>query len=157
MSDTVYLSKDGFENLKRELDHLKNVERPQSSQQIAIARDKGDLSENAEYDAAKEAQAFLELKIAKLEVKLSGARILDTTGMDNSKIGILSTVTVKNITVGKEFSYTLVDEDEADVKLKKISTSSPIGRSFLGKKVGEIVDVMTPNGNIQFEILSITR
>ena len=153
---TVYLSKEGLERLKYELDQLKNVERPKATQQVATARDKGDLSENAEYDAAKEAQAFLELKISKLEKKLAKARVIDTKELDTSKVFILSTVTIRNTKTEKEVSYTLVDEEEANLKQKKISISSPIGKALLGKKLQEVVEVITPNGPIEFEILSIT-
>lgn len=136
---------------------MKTVQRPRISEQIAEARDKGDLSENAEYDAAKEAQGLLEMRIAKMEELISKARIIDNTLIDNSKVFILSTVKIKNVANGMEMQYTLVAESEADLKEKKISVDSPIGKGLLGKKVGEIADVQTPNGIMKFEIIDITR
>lgn len=151
-----YYTKEGIEKLKRELDQLKTVERPKISQQIAEARDKGDLSENAEYDAAKEAQGLLEMKIAKLEETLSNARVLDSSKVDASKVMVLSTVRIKNVKNGAEMKYTLVSESEADLKAGKISINSPIGKGLTGKKVGETAEVQTPGGVMRFEILEIT-
>lgn len=136
---------------------METVQRPSISQQIAEARDKGDLSENAEYDAAKEAQGHLEAKIAKLKEVISNARVIDDTDIDNTKVYILSTAKIKNVANGMELSYTLVAENEADLKAKKISVESPIGKGLLGKSVGEIADIQTPNGVMQFEIIEITR
>ena len=143
--------------MKTELHQLKVVERPRISQQIADARDKGDLSENAEYDAAKEAQGHLEAKIAKLDDIVANARIIDESQMDNSKVLILSKVKLKNLTNGTQVAYTLVAENEANLKDGKISIDSPIGKGVLGKKVGDIADVKVPNGVMKFEILEITR
>lgn len=151
-----YYTKEGIEKLKRELDQLKTVERPKISQQIAEARDKGDLSENAEYDAAKEAQGLLEMKIAKMEETLSNARVLDSSKVDASKVMVLSTVRIKNVKNGAEMKYTLVSESEADLKAGKISINSPIGKGLTGKKVGETAEVQTPGGVMSFEILEIT-
>jgi transcription elongation factor GreA len=136
---------------------MKTVQRPAISEQIAEARDKGDLSENAEYDAAKEAQGLLEMKISKLENIIANARVIDESHIDNSKVFILSKVKIKNISNGMEMEYILVAENEADIKQKKISVDSPIGKGLLGKKVGEKADVQTPGGIIQFEILDISR
>lgn len=136
---------------------METVQRPSISQQIADARDKGDLSENAEYDAAKEAQGLLEAKIAKLKEIISNARVIDDSDIDNSKVYILSTAKIKNVANGMELSYTLVAENEADLKAKKISVESPIGKGLLGKAVGEVADIQTPNGVMQFEIIEITR
>lgn len=157
MSDIAYYTEEGLKKLKDELHDMKTVQRPIISEQIAEARDKGDLSENAEYDAAKEAQGLLEMKIAKMEELISKARIIDNSMIDDSKVFILSTVTIKNVANGMEMQYTLVAESEADLKAKKISIDSPIGKGLLGKAVGDIADVQTPNGIIQFEIISITR
>ncbi len=157
MSDIAYYTEEGLKKLKDELHDMKTVQRPIISEQIAEARDKGDLSENAEYDAAKEAQGLLEMKIAKMEELISKARIIDNSMIDDSKVFILSTVTIKNVSNGMEMEYTLVAESEADLKAKKISIDSPIGKGLLGKKAGDIADVQTPNGVIQFEIISITR
>jgi transcription elongation factor GreA len=157
MSNINYYTKEGYEKLKAELRHMKMVERPSISEQIAEARDKGDLSENAEYDAAKEAQGLLEAKISKLESALSNARILDEAGLDNSKALILSKVKIKNVDNGMELNYTLVAENEADLKEKKISVDSPIGKGLLGKSVGDIADIQVPNGIMKFEILEISR
>jgi len=156
MSDFIYLSKEGMEKLKDELNHLKSSERPKIINQIAEARDKGDLSENAEYDAAKEAQGLLEARIAKLENELSKSRVLDEKNIDLSTIKLLTTVAIENIQSKQKMSYTLVSESEANLKNKKISISSPIGRGLMGKKVGEIVDISVPSGVIKFKILEIT-
>ena len=143
--------------LKSEIKQLESIERPKISQQIAEARDKGDLSENAEYDAAKEAQGMLEARISKLKNKLANARIIDDSEIDNSKVFILSTVRIKNTKNQMELSYTLVAENEANIKSGKISVDSPIGKGLLGKKVGDIADINTPAGIMKFEVLSITR
>ena len=152
-----YYTEEGLKKLKDELHHMKSVERPSISQQIAEARDKGDLSENAEYDAAKEAQGLLEAKIAKLEDIVANARIIDDSQLDNSKALILSNVKIKNVDNGMEVVYTLVAENEADLKAKKISVDSPIGKGLLGKSVGDIAEIKVPNGVMKFEIVEITR
>jgi transcription elongation factor GreA len=157
MSQISYYTEEGLRKLKDELHEMKTVQRPAISDQIAEARDKGDLSENAEYDAAKEAQGILEMKIAKLEEIVSNARIIDDSEIDHSKIFILSTAKIKNVRNGAEMTYTIVAENEADLKQKKISIESPFGKGLLGKSVGEIADIETPNGVLQFEILEITR
>jgi len=156
MSGFIYLSKEGMEKLKDELNYLKSIERPKIINQIAEARDKGDLSENAEYDAAKEAQGLLEARIARLENELSKSRVLDEKNIDLSTAKLLTTVEIENIQSKHKMSYTLVSESEADLKNKKISISSPIGRGLMGKKVGEIVDISVPSGIIKFKILDIT-
>ena len=156
MSGFIYLSREGMEKLKDELNYLKSTERPKIINQIAEARDKGDLSENAEYDAAKEAQGLLEARIAKLENELSKSRVLDEKNIDLSTAKLLTTVKIENIQSKQKMSYTLVSESEADLKNKKISISSPIGRGLMGKKVGEIVDISVPSGVIKFKILDIT-
>ena len=153
----AYYTEEGLTNLKAELDQLRDVERPKASQAIAEARDKGDLSENAEYDAAKEAQGLLELKIAKLEELVANARVIDESQLDTSKVLILSTVKLKNKANNAIMTYTLVAESEADLKAGKISVSSPIGRGLLGKSVGEIAEIKVPNGTLQMEIIEITR
>ena len=157
MGKISYYTEKGLKELREKLDHLKDVERPRASQAIGEARDKGDLSENAEYDAAKEAQGMLEMEISKLEEILSNARIIDESKLDSSKILIHSTVKIKNPKNGMEMTYTLVAENEADLKAKKISVDSPIGKGLLGKSVGEIADIATPNGLIQFEVVEISR
>ena len=157
MSEINYYTPEGLDNLKSEIKQLESIERPKISQQIAEARDKGDLSENAEYDAAKEAQGMLEARISKLKNKLANARIIDDSEIDNSKVFILSTVRIKNTKNQMELSYTLVAENEANIKSGKISVDSPIGKGLLGKKVGDIADINTPAGIIKFEVLSITR
>jgi len=156
MSGFIYLSREGMEKLKDELNNLKGIERPKIINQIAEARDKGDLSENAEYDAAKEAQGLLEARIARLESELSKSRVLDEKNIDLSTAKLLTTVKIENIQSKQKMSYTLVSESEADLKNKKISISSPIGRGLMGKKVGEIVDISVPSGVIKFKILDIT-
>jgi transcription elongation factor GreA len=135
---------------------MKSVERPHISNQIAEARDKGDLSENAEYDAAKEAQGLLEMKIAKLEDVLANARVLDSENIDLSKVGVLTKVKLKNVANGATMTYSLVAEKEADIKQSKISVSSPIGKGLLGKRVGEIAEIQVPRGTMNFEVLEIT-
>lgn len=157
MSALSYYTPEGFKKLKEELDFLKTIERPRVSAQIAEARDKGDLSENAEYDAAKEAQGLLEMKISKMEDLLANARIMDASQMDTSKVFVLSTVRIRNQKSGQELKYTLVAEQEADLKLGKISVSSPIGKGLLGKTVGEVAEITVPNGTLALEVLEITR
>ncbi|MCP4977820.1 MAG: transcription elongation factor GreA [Maribacter sp.] len=157
MSNVSYYTAEGLKKLREELNHLKDVERPNASQAIAEARDKGDLSENAEYDAAKEAQGLLELKISKMEETLANARLIDESQLDTSKVLVLSTVKLKNKANGMEMKYTLVAESEADLKSGKISVSSPIGKGLLGKEVGDTAQISVPNGKITFEILEITR
>ena len=156
MSSVSYYTPDGLKKLRAELDHMKSVERPHISNQIAEARDKGDLSENAEYDAAKEAQGLLEMKIAKLEDVLANARVLDSENIDLSKVGVLTKVKLKNVANGATMTYSLVAEKEADIKQSKISVSSPIGKGLLGKRVGEIAEIQVPRGTMNFEILEIT-
>jgi len=157
MSKVSYFTAEGLQSLKDEIKHLEMVERPNISKQIAEARDKGDLSENAEYDAAKEAQGMLEARIAKLKGQLSNARILDDSQLDNSKVLILSTVKIKNVKNGMQMAYTLVADGEANLKEKKISVDSPIGKGLLGKEVGDIAPIQTPAGIMEFEIIEITR
>tara|TARA_Y100000739_G_C20333638_1_gene340062 strand:+ start:133 stop:606 length:474 start_codon:yes stop_codon:yes gene_type:complete len=152
----IYLSQKGYDDLKAELKNLKSVERPNIISQIAEARDKGDLSENAEYDAAKEAQGLLEARIAKLETDLSNSRILDHSEMDISTVHLLTRVTIKNIENNMEMSYAIVSESEADLANKKISASSPIGKGLLGKSVGEIVNIKVPSGFVKFKIIDIS-
>ena len=153
----TYYTEEGLLKLKEELHQLKAIERPKISQQIADARDKGDLSENAEYDAAKEAQGHLEARISKMEEVMANARVIDESQMDDSKAFILSKVKIKNLNNQAIMEYTLVAENEADLALKKISIDSPIGKGLLGKEVGEIAKVEVPAGIIQFEILDISR
>ena len=157
MSTVSYYTAEGLKKLREELNYLKDVERPRASQAIGEARDKGDLSENAEYDAAKEAQGMLEMKISKMEETFANARVIDESQLDVSKVLVLSKVRIKNFANNMEMNYTLVAESEADLKSGKISVSSPIGRGLLGKEVGDIAEVLVPNGKIQFEILSIDR
>jgi transcription elongation factor GreA len=157
MSTVSYYTAEGLKKLKDELDQLKSIERPKASQAIAEARDKGDLSENAEYDAAKEAQGMLEMRISKMEEVYSNARLIDESQLDLSKALVLSNVKIKNKANGLEMKYTLVAESEADLKTGKISVSSPIGKGLLGKKVGEIAEISVPNGKLNFEILEISR
>lgn len=157
MSTISYYTADGLKKLREELDHLKSVMRPKASQDIADARDKGDLSENAEYDAAKEAQGLLEMKISKLEAVNANARLIDESQLDVSKALVLSNVKIRNQANKMEMKYTLVAESEADLKTGKISVTSPIGKGLLGKSVGDIAEITVPNGVIKFEILEITR
>lgn len=152
-----YYTKEGLKNLRDELNHLKDVERPLASKAIAEARDKGDLSENAEYDAAKEAQGLLELKISKLEETLANARLIDESQLDSSKILVLSKVKIKNLMNNMELEYQLVAESEANLREGKISVNSPIGKGLLGKTKGDIAEISVPNGVIKFEIISISR
>jgi len=157
MSTITYLTEEGLKKLQDELEHLRSHERPSISMQIAEARDKGDLSENAEYDAAKEAQGLLEMRIAKMEELLSTARIIDESKLDNSKVFILSKVRIKNLANKAEMAYTLVAENEADLKTGKISVNSPIAKALLGKKQGDVVEAVVPSGKVQLEIMEISR
>lgn len=157
MADVTYLSPEGYEKLTEELRNYIVNERSEISRQIAEARDKGDLSENAEYDAAKDAQAMLEMKISKLENIIANARILDDPEIDTSKAYILSTVVIFNHNLGKELTYLLVAPEEADHKLGKISIQSPIGKAIIGKEIGDIVEVEVPAGTIRIEIIKISR
>ena len=157
MSTVSYYTAEGLKKLREELDQLKSIERPKASQAIAEARDKGDLSENAEYDAAKEAQGLLEMKIAKMEEVVANARLIDESQLDVSKVLVLSKVKIKNQTNGMELNYTLVAESEADLKTGKISVTSPIGKGLLGKSVGDIAEITVPNGILKFEILEVSR
>ena len=153
---TIYLTQEGYDNLKSELGKLISIERPKIINQIAEARDKGDLSENAEYDAAKEAQGLLEARISKLENDLSNARVLDETQTDTSTVHLLTKVTILNIDNNLKMTYSIVSETEADLAAKKISVTSPIGKGLLGKSVGEIVEIQVPNGVACFKILDIS-
>jgi len=155
MSNVTYLTQEGYDNLVAELDDLKSRGRSEAAKAIAEAREKGDLSENAEYDAAKEAQGLLELKINQLELVMATARVLDTSMLDNSEVRVLSKVTIMNLKMKKKFTYQLVAETEANLKEKKISVSSPIGEGLLGKKVGDVAEIETPGGIMKFEILEI--
>jgi len=157
MSNVSYYTAEGLKKLKDELNRLRDVERPKSSQAIADARDKGDLSENAEYDAAKEAQGLLEMKISKMEGVVANARLIDESQLDTSKVLVLCTVKLKNQNNGMEVKYKLVAESESDIKTGKISVSSPIGKGLLGKKVGEVAEIVVPNGSLKLEIIEITR
>jgi len=151
----IYLSQQGYDDLKAELKKLKSVDRPNIILQIAEARDKGDLSENAEYDAAKEAQGLLESRISKLENDMSNARVLDKEQMDISTVHLLTKVTIKNVSNNTEMTYAIVSESEADLAGKKISVTSPIGKGLLGKSIGEIAEIQAPNGILNFEIVDI--
>ena len=157
MSKVSYYTEEGLKKLRSDLNKLKDIERPKASQAIAEARDKGDLSENAEYDAAKEAQGMLEMQIAKLENTLANARLINESELDTSKVLVLSTVEVKNKANGVKMKYTLVAQSEANLKSGKISVDSPIGKGLLGKEVGEITTISVPSGKIELEILSILR
>lgn len=157
MSEIKYFTQEGLDKLKEEVNHMISVERPSISNQIAEARDKGDLSENAEYDAAKEAQGLLEMKIAKLQETIRNARLIDESKMDTSKVLILSKVKIKNQKNGSVMTYTLVPENEADLKKGKISVSSPIAKGLLGKKVGDTAEIQVPAGLIPFEVMEISR
>ena len=157
MSKISYYTAEGLKKLKEELNQLKDVERPKASNAIAEARDKGDLSENAEYDAAKEAQGMLEMRISKLEETLSNARVIDESQLDNSKVLVLSKVKIKNQLNGMEMDYTLVADGEADLASGKISVNSPIGKGLLGKSVGDVAQINVPSGVINFEIIQISR
>ena len=155
-SNIVYLTEAGLQKLKDELDHLRSVERPAISAAIAEARDKGDLSENAEYDAAKEAQGMLEMRIAKLEDTVANARVIDESRIDTNTVQILNRVKMKNMTTGKIVEYTLVSENEANLKEGKLAIGTPIAQALLGKKKGEVVDVKVPSGMLRLEILDIS-
>ncbi|MDX9941024.1 MAG: transcription elongation factor GreA [Bacteroidales bacterium] len=157
MNEVKYFTQEGLNKLRDDLEKLKSVERPAISQQIAEAREKGDLSENAEYDAAKNAQGMLELRISKLEETLSNARVIDESQIDENKISILTTVRIRNLKNKSEMAYTLVPENEADLKNRKISVNSPVARGLLGKAVGEVVDIEVPAGVLSFEIMEISR
>ncbi len=156
MSKITYLTEEGLKKLQNDLIQLKTIERPNISKQIAEARDKGDLSENAEYDAAKDAQGLLELKISKMEDLLANARLIDESKLDTSKVSVLCKVKIRNQANKAEMTYMLVAENEADLKTGKISVGSPIGKGLLGKKVGEIADITTPAGMLKFEVLDIS-
>ena len=156
MTDIVYVSEEGLAKMKEEFNQLVAIERPNASKAIAEAREKGDLSENAEYDAAKEAQGLLELRIRKLEADIGNARVLDPSTIDISKVSVLSKVKVKNLKMNKEFTYHLVSEKEADLKQMKISVKSPIGSALLGKVRGEKVTIQIPAGNMELEVLDIS-
>ncbi|MCR9290215.1 transcription elongation factor GreA [Saprospiraceae bacterium] len=156
MSKYEYMTQEGYDQLVAELDDLKSRGRREAADAIAEARDKGDLSENAEYDAAKDAQGMLEFKINELEKVMARARILDESQLDDSEVRVLSNVTIKNVKLGKEITYKIVSESEADLKAKKISVDSPMGMGLLGKKVGEVAIVETPRGGIEFEVVNIT-
>ena len=157
MSQINYYTKEGLQKLKDELFEMETVQRPSISAQIGEAIDKGDLSENAEYDAAKEAQGILETKIARLKEVVANGRIIDNTNIDSTKVFILSFVKIKNVKSNQEMELTIVAENEADLKAKKISIESPFGKGLLGKSVGDIADIITPNGALQFEIIEISR
>ena len=157
MSNISYYTEKGLKKLKDELNHLKDVERPKASNAIAEARDKGDLSENAEYDAAKEAQGMLEMRISKLEERLANARVIDESQLDNSKVLVLSKVKIRNKSNGMTMDYMIVADGEADLSKGKISVNSPIGKGLLGKSVGEIAKISVPTGFIDLEILEISR
>jgi len=156
MAGFNYLTKEGYERLRAELDELKTTGRKEVAEAIAEAREKGDLSENAEYDAAKDAQGLLEMKINELEKTLANARLVDASQLDSSKVTVLAKVKIKNKKSGKQMTYQLVSELEADLKAKKISVSSPMGKGLLGKAVGDTAVVETPRGNIEFEIVDIS-
>jgi transcription elongation factor GreA len=157
MNEVKYFTKEGLQKLRDELEKLKSVERPSISQQIAEAREKGDLSENAEYDAAKNAQGMLELRISKLEETLSNARVIDESQLDDSRVSILSKVKLKNLKSNAEMSYTLVPENEADIKSGRISVNSPVAKGLLGKTVGEVVEIKVPAGVLSFQVMGISR
>lgn len=156
MGKIQYYTEEGLRKLKEELQELKTKGRADIAKQIAEARDKGDLSENAEYDAAKDAQGLLELKIAKLEEVVGNARVMDNSKLDSSKVGILSTVKIKNVKNGMTVTYTLVSEEEADLKAGKISLASPFGKGLLGKSVGDVAQINAPAGTLEFEVLDIS-
>jgi transcription elongation factor GreA len=156
MSQYTYLTQNGFDKLKADVDELRTNGRKEAARAIAEAREKGDLSENAEYDAAKDAQGMLEAKIAEIETKIGNARIIDETMLDDSKVGVLTTVVIENVKMKKQLKYKLVPETEADLKTGRLSVSSPVGQGLLGKVVGELATVSTPNGDIQFKVISIS-
>ena len=156
MAEYTLLTQSGYEKMKAEVEYLRSTGRKEASRAIAEAREKGDLSENAEYDAAKDAQGHLEAKIAGFEAKLGNARIIDESMLDDSKISVLSTVTIENVKLKKQVTYKLVPESEADLKTGKISVNSPVGQGLLGKEVGDIAYVATPNGDIEFKVIKIS-
>ncbi len=156
MAEIVYVTQEGMDKMQKELQQLISIERPKASEAIAEAREKGDLSENAEYDAAKEAQGLLELRISKLQETIGNARVIDMSKIDTSKVSVLSKVKVKNLKMKKEFLYHLVSEKEADLKQMKISVKSPIGNALLGKVIGEVVTVQTPAGTMELQVLDIS-
>ena len=156
MSNISYITAEGMKKLKEELDNLKRVQRPSISKQIAEARDKGDLSENAEYDAAKEAQGLLEMKISKLENTLAFSRLIDESKIDTETVQILNKVKLKNLNNNATMEYMIVSDSEADIKLKKLSVNTPIAKALLGKKVGDVVEVIVPSGKQVFEIINIS-
>lgn len=156
MSDVMYVSKESFEKMRAELQEMKAVQRPAASRAIAEAREKGDLKENAEYDAAKEAQGILEAKMAQLESQIANARIVEASEIDTSKVSILTKVTITNVATKKTVTYQIVGEKEADLKLGKISVTSPIGKGLLGKQKGEVAEVTAPNGVMKFKVLDIS-
>lgn len=156
MAQASYMTEEGLANLKKELEQLTTVERPAISQQIAEARDKGDLSENAEYDAAKEAQGLLEMRISRMEDMVANARIIDESKIDTSSVQILNKVKIKNIKNSQQVEYTLVSESESDIKNGKISVATPIAKGLLGKKVGDVVEIKVPSGVMSFEVLEIS-
>lgn len=155
MNGYSYLTQEGYDRLKAELEDLKSRGRDEAAKAIAEAREKGDLSENAEYDAAKEAQGLLELRINELEKTLANARVLDQSTLDTSKVTVFSQVTIKNKKTGKQVKYQLVSEQEADLKANKISVTSPIGQGLLGKVIGDVAQVTTPGGKMEFEVINI--
>jgi transcription elongation factor GreA len=156
MANYTYLTQSGYDKLKTELEELKTTGRQEAARAIAEARAQGDLSENAEYDAAKDAQGMLEMKISELETVLANARIIDESQLDASKVAIMSNVTIKNLKTGKEMTYKLVSETEADAKQMKISVTSPIGQGLLGKTKGQVAKISTPGGALEFEVTNIT-
>ena len=156
MANYTYLTQDGYDKLKAELEELKTTGRLEAARAIAEARSQGDLSENAEYDAAKDAQGMLELKINEMETVLSNARVIDESLLDDSKVAILSNVTIKNLKTGKQMTYKLVSETEADARQMKISVTSPIGQGLLGKEKGEVAKITTPGGAMEFEVVDIS-
>jgi len=156
MANVSYITKEGYDRLKKELDQLTSIERPLISQQIAEARDKGDLSENAEYHAAKEAQGMLELKINKMENTLASSRVIDSSRIDTFTVQLLNRVKIRNTSNNTVMEYSIVPESEADLKAFKMSVNTPIARGLLGKKVGDVVNVSVPNGIMDFEILEIS-
>jgi transcription elongation factor GreA len=152
----IYMTEEGYKKMLEELNRLESIERPAISKQIAEARDKGDLSENAEYDAAKEAQGLLEMKISQLKTTVANARILDESKLNTSTVQILNTVKIRNLANNQEMTYTLVSESEANLKERKLSITTPIGKGLLGKKVGDKVQVTVPNGKMEFEVVEIS-
>jgi transcription elongation factor GreA len=156
MSDLIYVTRETLELMQAELQQLKSVERPAASRAIAEAREKGDLKENAEYDAAKEAQGLLEARISRMEGEMANIRIIETSSIDTSKVSILTKVTITNLATKKSMTYQIVSEKEADLKLGKISVTSPIGKGLLGKKEGDVAEIVAPNGLMKFKVENIT-